>query len=144
MSRSLDIADAMAARLRQVVSLPGLSIVVWRQQDLKAEIERLTARNGGMAMILVFTGFDNPDGAVLGNATATRRYTLTILAKPVLASPRLPTAAQALELAAQALHNWDIETTHSAAAEIRVTGATLEPDETFLSYVMNLEVTSRL
>lgn len=144
MSRSLDIADAIAARLKQVATLPGLSIIVWRQQELQAEVDRLVMRNSGMALVIAFLGFDNPNGQVTGQATVTRRYSLAILAKPVLLHRTAPTATDAAETAARALHNWDIEDPTTGAAEISVTSCELEPDPDLLNYTLTLEVISRL
>ena len=144
MSLSLDIADAIAARLKLQSTLPGLSIIVWRQQDLKAEVDRLVMRNSGMALIIAYLGFDNPNGQVTGQATVTRRYSLAILAKPVLLNRNAPTATHAAETAARALHNWDIEDPATGAAEIRVTACELEPDPDLLNYTLTLEVISRL
>lgn len=144
MSKSLDIAEAMATRLRSTAPISCMSVMVWKQQDLKSEIDRLVLRNGGMAIVILFLGFDNPDGAVTGQATTRRRYSVAILSQPIVSNVKNPPAVDAVELAARSLHNWDIESPTTGAAEINVVRCNLDPDADLLTYTLDIECLSRL
>ena len=143
MSKSLQIADAMAARLNAHLTLGNVSTVVDRQKDIASEINKRVLKAGGAVIVILFEGFTNASGAVSGQTSVTRRYTVSIYSKPVLRDGETP-ADDIVELVAKILHNWDIDETTTQAAEITVTGCDMLPDRNYLIYTLDVECASRL
>lgn len=143
MSKSLQIADAMAARLNAHMNLGNVLAVVDRQKDIAAEINKRVLKAGGAVIVILFEGFTNASGAVSGQTSVTRRYTVSVYSKPVLREGEL-TADDIVEATANILHNWDIDEPTTAAAEIIVTGCDMLPDRNYLIYALDVECASRL
>lgn len=142
MSRALDIADRMAARLTAADALSGVTCLVDRQKDIATEVAKSVAKASGSCLVITYEGFSNPDSNQSGKPRVVRRYTATIFSRPVLADGQL--AADVLETAALILHNWEPDPATDGFAEIRVASGDYRPDSKFLLYDLDLEVTAPL
>jgi hypothetical protein len=142
MSKALDIADAIAARLNALNLLGGQKVIVWKQKDIAGEVKAQVERGIGSSMMLFYEGFDQ-EGAANGVYPAvTRNYTLRILSRPVLGIGK-PTADALLESAALSLHQWDPAEVSGISEIIAPKGALVEDDE-HLIYDLTLTVKSKL
>jgi hypothetical protein len=144
MSKAIDIADAMAARLNALTTLPGVEAIVWRQKDFTNELAQKTSRVGGALIVILYSGFANSSDAAAVHLNVARRYTVSIFAKPVIRTTRDLAADDIVETVAATLHNWEPDETLTGAAEIKVSGCELRPDTQYLIYDLDLEVLSRL
>jgi hypothetical protein len=144
MSKAMDIADAIAARINVNMRLPDVSAFVDRQKDVRAEVAKRVAKAGGAAIVILYEGFSNSasNGAV--NPNITRRYTVTIFAKPVLRAADETPAADIEEIVAKCIHNWEPDESKVGSVEFRVAGSDLRPDGQFLIYDLDVEALSRL
>ena len=86
MSKSLQIAEAMAARLNAHLTLGNVSTVVDRQKDIASEINKRVLKAGGAVIVILFEGFTNASGAVSGQTSVTRRYTATCCRTAIISS----------------------------------------------------------
>lgn len=144
MSKSLTIANAMAARLNAVAALSSVRAVVWKKKDLESELATITGKSTSALIVILYTGFENPDSSGSANPVLKRRYTISIFANP---TTRLATAAAAddiCEIVARTLHNWEPDEITTDTAEISVTSCDLRPDDQYLIYDMEIECLSRL
>jgi hypothetical protein len=143
MSKSHGIAEAMVARLNAHLQLAGVTAIVSRQKELANEVERKVLKAGGAAIIVQFEGFTNPNGAVSGQVTVTRRYTASIYTRPIMRDGETP-ADEVVEFVAKTLHNWEMDENATQAAEIQVTGCDVLPDKSYLIYQLDIDCLSRL
>jgi hypothetical protein len=143
MSRALDLAEAMAARLNDepALYLAGFETLVDRQKDLTFAVDAQLAKNAGGCIIITYDGFTNPDKRPTPTPVVTRNYSVRVIARPILRGPDEMPADDICELAARALQNSQPE---GAATLIRVGAATLTSDATYLVYLLTVEVESRL
>lgn len=142
MSKALDIADAIAARLDGLNLLGGQKVLVWKQKDIVSEVKARLERGLGSALMLFYEGFDQEGAANGVYPSVTRNYTLRILSKPVL-QPGKPTADALLESAAVSLHQWEPAEVSGISEIIVPKGAMVEDDE-HLIYDLTLTVKSKL
>jgi hypothetical protein len=142
MSKALDIADLLAGRLQAAAALQGVDVFVDRQKNLPSKVAGSIGKFSAACIAILYDGFSNPDASRSGRPTVTRRFTVSIFAKPVLSSLGGKFADDVLEAAAETLHNWEPTTT--LFSEIRVTGGDYRPDATWLIYDIDLEVISKL
>jgi hypothetical protein len=140
MSRMLDIADAIKARLESRPGLAGIDVVVDRQKDIAVLIAKSTGRAKGSCITILFEGFGVPDRNTSG-PQVTARYTLRTWSRPVI-NNETP-ADELVEEIARALHHWIPEGTH-AFGEMAVTGGDFVPDPKWLVYEIEAEVTLKL
>jgi hypothetical protein len=144
MSKANDIADVLAARLNADPDLGAVEVIVDRQKDITAVIAGKLKRSIGCTLVLLYTGFKNPDKSRSGRPTVTRTYTLSAYGLPVLQSADSVPADEAIELAARCLHNWDPDPATDGFDEIDITGGFLQPDAKYLVYPADIAVTSAL
>lgn len=147
MSKAMDIADLMAARLNALATLPGVETIVDRQKDIAAMVATKVAKAGASVITILYEGFTNADGRRSGNVAVIRRYTATIYAKPVLRAEGELAADDIVEIAAAALHDWDPEEEETVGdyfVAIRVTSCDLRPDARHLIYDLDIEADCRL
>ena len=144
MSKALNIADAMAARLNALLTLPAGMTLVDRQKDIRAEVAAKVAKAGGAAAVILYEGFSNSSPASSSQLRITRRYTVTIYSKPVLRDATEISADDIVETIARSLHDWEPEESADGIGEISVTGCDLRPDAKFLIYDLDIEILSRL
>jgi hypothetical protein len=139
-SRMLDIADAMKARLESRAGLAGVDVVVDRQKDIATQIAASLGKAKGSLITILFEGFAVPDRNGSG-PQVTARYTLRTWSRPILESE---TPADVLvEEIAKGLHHWIPEGLH-AFGEMSITGGDFVPDPRWLSYELEAEVTLKL
>lgn len=144
MSLALTIADAMAARLNALASLPGAMALVDRQKDVRSEVAARLLKSAGAAAVILYEGFSNPDANGSGLPRVTRRYTLTLYARPIIRDSAEIPADDIIEIIARALHNWEPAESAAGFFEIHVSGGDLRPDQKYLIYDLDIEVLSRL
>lgn len=139
MSKAIDIADAMAARIN---AIPGVSediALVDRQKNIQAEVATRVNKSTGAAITILYEGFSNSATNASGLLTITRRYSVSLYARPVLQTSTAMPADDLIEEVARRLHDWEPED-----CEINVTGCDMRPDKTYLIYDLDVEVLSRL
>lgn len=144
MSKAIEIAEAMVKRLNAQIALREVTAMVDRQKDMASELQKRVLQAGGIVVSVLYEGFSNPNGSATGNASVTRRYTVSVYAKPILLDAYSSPADTIVERVARALHNWDIAENSADAAEILVTDCDLTPDRTFLVYDLDVICLSRL
>ena len=144
MSKGIDIANAMAARLNALYGIPSNLALVDRQKDIRVEVANRVAKASGSAIIILYEGFSNPAAMASGALNITRRYTVTIYAKPVIQAADVMAADDLLEAVARSLHNWEPDEPTAGFGEITVTGGDLRPDKSYFIYDLDVEVLSRL
>lgn len=144
MSKSLTIAQAMADRLNAVAALASVRAVVWKKKDLESELATITGKSTSALIVILYTGFENPDTSATVNPTLKRRYTISIFAKPATRLAAAAAADDICEIVARSLHNWEPDETTVGTAEIRVATCDLRPDDEYLIYDMEIECMSRL
>lgn len=143
MSKSLDYADLMAAKISSIPELQNPATVVHRQKNITSEVDLILGKSNG-CIVIVFTGFTNPDKRYTGeNSTIRRSYSLMVYSLPVVRKPTDLMADDLLEGIAKALQNWEPPST-TRIAEIIVTSCAFVADETYLIYELTLEVLSPL
>ena len=81
MSRSSNISQAMADRLNALPALSGVETLVDKQKNILATVNLKVAKAGGMAVVIFYQGFDNPNAAASGLVSITRHYLVSIYAK---------------------------------------------------------------
>ena len=143
MSIANDIADTMASRLNALAELSTVETVVDRQKNIASEITKRLAKVSGCCIVVLYTGFKNPDNSRSGRPVAVRTYTVTVYGRPVLQGAGAVPADEAAELAARCLHNWD-PSDSDGFSEIDVAGCSMQPDKTFLVYSIDVNVTGIL
>lgn len=144
MSKSLTIAHAMADRLNAVAALASVRAVVWKQKELESELATITGKSTSALIVILYTGFENPDTAAGVHLTLKRRYTISIFTKPATRFTAAAAADDIAEIVARTLHNWEPDETTTDAGEIRVASCDLRPDPEHLIYDMDIECLSRL
>jgi len=144
MSKAIQIAEAMAARLNALATLPDVEAIVWRQKEISSELASKTGKTAGALIVIVYAGFTNPDSSASVHLTVTRRYAVSIFSKPVMRNRTATAADDIVEIAARSLHNWEPDETTTGTAEIRVASCEIRPDEQYLIYDMDIECVSRL
>lgn len=144
MSKALQIADKLAARLTATTALSGVPVIVDRQKDLAAELLTKVSKLSPACIILRYEGFSNSDASQSGRPTVIRRYTATVFALPIFAGSTGKLGDAVMEAAAIALHNWEPVEATDGFPEIRVTGGDYRPDAKFLIYDLDLEIPSKL
>ena len=144
MSKSLTIAQSMADRLNAVAALASVRAVVWKKKDLESELATITGKSTSALIVILYTGFENPDTSASVHLTLKRRYTLSIFAKPATRLAASAAADDIAEIVARTLHNWEPDETTTDTAEIRVASCDLRPDNEYLIYDMEIECLSRL
>lgn len=142
MSKPLDIADKMAARLTALTALAGVTCLVDRQKDIAAEVAKGVAKLGVCVSIL-YQGFTNPDASQTGRPVATHHYTVTVTARPVMTAAGMH-ADDALQLVSRCLHNWDATEATDGFSEIHINRSSLRPDAKYLVYDIDLDVITSL
>jgi len=140
MSRVLDIAELIKARLESRPALAGVDIVVDRQKDLATVVSKGVGKAKGCCVTILFEGFQVPDRNTPGPQVRPR-YTLRVWSRPIIKDD-LP-ADEVVEEIARALHHWIPEGLH-AYGEMTVTGGDLVPDKTWLIYEIETEMTLKL
>jgi hypothetical protein len=144
MSRSANIAAAMAARLNALPALSGVETLVDKQKAILPTINLKLAKAGGMVIVIFYQGFDNTSAAASGLVTITRHYLVSVYARPVLQDATEADAESVVETVAVSLHDWEPDETAAEFSQIAVKGCDLRPDNKFLIYDLNFEVLSRL
>ena len=144
MSKPLDIADKMAARLTALTALAGVTCVVDRQKDIVAEVAKGVAKASACCVTILYQGFTNPDASQTGRPVTTHHYTVTVNARPVLAGASGMHADDALQLVSRCLHNWDATEATDGFSEIHINRSSLRPDAKYLVYDMDLDVITTL
>jgi len=143
-SKAFVIADAIAARLTSQASLAGVTCMVDRQKDIATEVAKSVAKISACCVVVLYDGFKNPDAALSGNPSVIRSYTVSVFGKPVLAGTTGMLAADVMEIAAIALHNWVPDEATTFIAECNVTGGDYRPDKYYLIFELSVDVTSKL
>lgn len=142
MSKALDIADAIAARIDTLNLLGGQKVIVWKQKDIANEVKSRVENGLGSALMLFYEGYEQ-EGASNGTYPAVQRnYTLRILSRPVL-QPGKPTADALLEAAALSLHQWEPAENTGISEITAPRGAMIEDDDNLI-YDLTLTVKSKL
>ena len=144
MSKAIDIANAMAARINAISGIPSNLAVVDRQKDIRVEVAHRVLKGTGSAIIILYEGFSNPAPMASGLLNITRRYSVTLYARPILQDAEVVAADELIELVARELHNWEPDEASAGFGEIIVTGCDLRPDKSYFIYDLDLEVLSRL
>lgn len=144
MSLAITIAQAMADRINAAPSLPDVTAMVYRQKTLASELATKLAKAGGAVIVILYEGFTNPDAGSATHPAITRRFTVTLFAKPLLREDAEMAADDIVEITARILHNWEPLEATAGFAEIHVKGCDLRPDDKFLIYDLEVEVESRL
>ena len=142
MSRSIDIANAMATRLTDQEQFAGLTVLVWRKKSLQSEINVALGQASGSVAVILYTGFSK-SGARSGTPDVMRRYTLSLFCKPLLTEGTDP--EEITEEITRVLHDWDpVEALMPGFVEVEVNACDLRPDDKMLIYDLEIQVTSRL
>lgn len=144
MSKAIDIAEAMASRINALSGVPANVALVDRQKNIQVEVANRVAKMGGSAIIILYEGFSNPSAMASGSLNITRRYTVTLYARPILQATDAMPADDLIELVAAALHDWEPDETTAGFGEITVSGCDLRPDKTYFIYDLDVEILSRL
>lgn len=144
MSKPLDIADKMAARLTALSDLAGVTCLVDRQKDIANEVAKGVAKSSACCVTILYHGYTNPDASQTGRPVATHHYTVTISARPVLVGLTGMHADDALQLVSRCLHNWDATEAIDGFSEIHINQSSLRPDAKYLVYDIDLDVITSL
>lgn len=144
MSKALTIAEQMKGRLDAdfartdvSVSLVGLDVVVDKQKDILAEINKAVKKATGAVVTILWTGFgrNREQGRIY-------RYTVHVYVKPIMNAGNKP-ADDIVERIDEALNFW-VPPAASASGhthyELQGSGAELLPDKNFLIYEMQFTV----
>jgi hypothetical protein len=144
MSKALDIAEQIKGRLEAdfartdaPVSLVGLDVVVDKQKDILAEVNKAVKKATGALVSILWTGFgrDPERGRVY-------RYTIFVWSRPIMNAGNKP-ADDITERIDESLNFW-VPPAASASGhthyEMRGTGAELLPDKSYLLYEMQFTV----
>jgi hypothetical protein len=147
MSRSLDIADLIKARLEAVSALAGIDVVVDRQRNITALIASAVGKAKGNCITILYEGFSVPDPNSAGPRLLVR-YTIRDYCRPILEKATKGDrdaiyADEVIEEIAKSLHHWVPEHAHSFG-EMTVTGGDLVPDPRWLIYELEAEVAVQL
>jgi hypothetical protein len=141
MSNFYAIADAIQDRLKGSDLLKNVGILIDRQKDVKAEVDRLALSQSGNLIVIAWVGSKNNDKTADGPHFLSS-FSVTVFAKPVLRT-RLSAADDIVETCCTLLH--DFRPDGSFHKRLIVTG--VDPTsvgEELLAYRINLETPSQL
>lgn len=143
MSKWLDLSDEIAERLGDVAALDGVDIIVDRQKDLNAEVNKAVAKAKGAVVVILWAGSDNEDEDAAGPRLACD-YEITVHCKPVIRGSESP-ADELVEAICQSLHQWLPDGGVTDAYErMTVRRVGLSPDPKNLVYQIDARVTVQL
>lgn len=142
MSQFFTTADAIAAMLEAVPALSGMAIIVDRQKDIAAELQKHLGKTNGGCLIVTWTGGTNEDESGDGPRFAST-FTVTGFFKPVLRRGETP-ADDIIEAAAEALHDWRRPAKPHVQDRLIVTAISPFDSAEFLAYRINLKTTDQL
>lgn len=144
MSKALDIADTIAARLNALPTLAGVPCLVDRQKDVANLVAGLVNKGKACCVSILYHGFANSNSSRSGRAMVARHYTASVYGRAVLAANAGALADDVEEIVSHALHFWDPERDASGFEEIDVSRSSLRPDKTYLIYDIDISVSSDL
>lgn len=143
MSQFYDTAEDIADQLRATEELAGIAVIVDRQRDIAAELQKHLGKvTAAGCLIVTWTGAPNADESADGprfNST----FTVTGFFKPVLRRGETP-ADNIIEAAAAALHDWRRPNRSHVNDRLIVIGITPFDSPEFLAYRINLKTTDQL
>ena len=143
MSRFLDMADLVAARLEETPGLEGVPVVVDRQKQIATLVATAVGKARGACITILFEGFTNPDPEN-SMPRLLARYSIRIYSLPVIQQAKAAAdqvyADDVVSAVAKALHNWwDSSQSHSFG-EMKITGGDLVQDPKWLIYEIDAQV----
>lgn len=127
-----------------MVELAGIPVVVDRQKDIAAEVAKKVAMAKAVVVVITYEGFSNPDERMTGGVTVTRRYSVTIYARPILAEVDAIPADDVVEYVTRRIHNWDPAEDVAGFVTVNVTGCDLVPNTKHLIYDLDVEAQCRM
>lgn len=136
MSRVIDIADAIKDRLAAQAALATVEIVVDRQKDLVAKLQKLVGKTKGTLITILWEGFVVPDIQASGPRIVSR-YVVRAWSRPVI-SDDVPADVLVTTLV-KALHHWQPEAGVHNFGEMFVTDGDFVPDDKHLIYEVSVE-----
>lgn len=142
MSKFYDQADEIAAVLADVPSLAGIKIVVDRQHDLLAELNKVIGRQTGNLILIAWAGGDNKD-PTSDVPRIESSFTATLFSKPVIRKGE-PPADDIAEVIATTLHDWRPAAASSFDERLIVTGIYPTDIPDLLAHQIRLTLTSQL
>lgn len=127
MSKLYQTAEALAAHLGTVVPESELAIVVDRQKDLQAEVNKSIGKVKGGVAVVEWGGVSQID-ARASQLRGTSNFVVTVICKPVLRAKagQLP-ADDLVEQLADAMHHWHPEPEKPSACRDRMEVTAIQP-----------------
>lgn len=142
MSKFYDQADAIAASLATVALLRDSRIVVDRQHDILAELNKVIGRQTGNLILISWAGGPNKDESGDGPRIESA-FTVTLFSKPVIRRGETP-ADDIAEAIAHHLHDWRPTAATNYLERLVVTGIYPTDVPDLLAHQIRLSAPSQL
>lgn len=119
------------------VNLTGIPVIVDKQKDLLTELNKAVGKSEGVAVVILWDGFDEID-PFAPEPRVMNRYTVTIFSRPILTATALA-ADDVMESILTRLWRWAPSNGHQSNA-VQIGGAKFIPDERFSIYSLDLKL----
>lgn len=133
-------AEGLKTRLDAWAGLGSTGVIVDKQKDIRSEVLSAIEKEAGVAITILFDGFQVPDTDTSGPKTVAR-YSIRVWGLPIVqeTSPAFLHAEDAAAEVAKALHLYRVDGLHNFA-ESRVGDGDLIDDPNFLIYELTVTV----
>jgi len=137
MSKWIDRAEQIRARLATVAELQGVDCIIDRQGDILSQVRQAIAKSKGAAITILWVG-GQPDPDTASPIVSSGEYLIRIYSKSILRTGECP-VDDLVEAAVAALQNYNPGTRH-CHEEFRIAGRVeLAADKHYLIYEFTLE-----
>lgn len=137
MSKIIDTAEALKAHLETIIAQDELFIVVDKQKDISAEVQKNLAKVKGGAASIEYVSMINTAG-VGDDLNMKASYVISLVTKPILRTGNTPTA-DLLERIVRAVNGWQVDTSRPCSNSALVKSVNLVPNPQFLIHQIKIE-----